>query len=352
MDSLHGMTREKIAAALEAHGEKPFRAAQILSWIYEKRIEDFDKMSDLSLSLREVCSRLFKLSSLKEAERVHSQDGETTKFLWELSDGKFVESVLIYAPDRRTVCVSSQVGCPARCAFCASGKKGLMRNLTIGEIVEQVYHIDQYLREKQDRVTNVVFMGMGEPFENYDTVAQAIRFLIDPKRFGFSQRRITVSTVGIVEGIHRFSKEDFKVNLVLSLHAPNQHIRQKIIPFARKYSLESVLDAMLHYAQETGRDITYEYTLMDGINNREEDALELARLVRGHPCTINLIPYNPVEGLRLKRPEKESIETFKNILVENDIPTTWRYTKGKDIAAACGQLALRERKSEPALSLI
>lgn len=344
MNSLHGLTQEEIKEILSARGEKPFRAGQLLSWLYEKRIDDFSKMSDLGKALRVTCDELFSTRSIKEIERVDSLDGETTKFLWELSDGKLVESVLIYAPDRRTVCVSSQVGCPARCAFCASGKKGLIRNLTAAEIVEQVYWIDQFLRGKNEKVSNVVFMGMGEPFENYDTVTQAIRFLIDPKRFGFSQRRITVSTVGIIDKIYQFSKEDFKVNLVLSLHAPNQRIRQKIIPFARRYSIEGILESMLHYSQETGRDITYEYTLMKDINDKPEDAVELTRLIKGHPCTVNLIPYNPVEGLKLNRPEKEVIEEFRNILVEQGIPTTWRYTKGKDIAAACGQLALRENK--------
>lgn len=300
-------------------------------------------MTNLSKELRTKLSESFCLHSLKLKRAVDSEDGETTKFLWELSDEKLVESVLIRAPDRKTVCVSSQVGCPARCAFCASGKKGLVRNLGVGEILEQIILIDNYLKEKDDgHVSHIVFMGMGEPFENYDNVLASIRRIIDPKGLGLSQRRVTVSTVGLVEQIVRFAEEDLSVHLVLSLHAPTQDIRKKIIPYARKYALADLLGAMLYFAQKSGRDITYEYTLMEGINDHIEHAKELAKLVKGHPCTVNLIPYNPVEGLRLHRPSKEAIEDFRQVLIDAKIPTTWRYTKGKDIAAACGQLALQE----------
>jgi 23S rRNA (adenine2503-C2)-methyltransferase len=215
-------------------------------------------------------------------------------------------------------------------------------NLEAAEIFEQVYHIDRYLHEKGERVSHVVFMGMGEPFENYDNVLKTIHLLMDPMRLNLSQRRITVSTVGVVEGIHRFMNEDLKVNLVLSLHAPNQHIRKKIIPYSRKYPLEDILKAMTAFAKATKRDITYEYTLIQGINDAPEHAEELADLLRGQPCTVNLIPYNPVPGLNLKRPEKEAIEEFRAILASHQIVATWRYTKGKDIAAACGQLAMKE----------
>ena len=258
-----------------------------------------------------------------------------------------VESVLICSKERRTVCVSSQVGCPARCAFCASGKEGLLRNLNAAEIFEQVYQTDLFLHQKGERVSHVVFMGMGEPFENYDNVLKAIFLLNDPLRLNISQRRITVSTVGVVEGIRRFMKEDLNVNLVLSLHAPNQHIRKKIIPYSRKYPLEDILSAMVAFSRESKRDITYEYTLIEGINDKPEHAEELAALLQGQQCTVNLIPYNPVPGLSLKRPEKEAIEEFRRILISNEIVTTWRYTKGKDIAAACGQLALKENTSSP-----
>jgi 23S rRNA (adenine2503-C2)-methyltransferase len=345
MISFHSLSLEDCADALTKEGEKPFRAKQIFQWVYGRREIDWDKMTDLGGSLREKLKRIFSLSALKSRRTLQSKDEETIKFLWELSDGKLVESVLILSSDRRTVCVSSQVGCPARCAFCASGKEGLVRNLSAEEIFEQVYEIDRYLHQKGERVSHVVFMGMGEPFENYDNVVKAIRLLIDPSRLNLSQRRITISTVGVIEGIQRLTQENVHVNLVLSLHAPNQHIRKKIIPYARKYALEDVLEAMIAFSKTSKRDITYEYTLIAGINDKKEHAQELGRLLKGQQCCVNLIPYNPVEGLQLERPEKSVIEEFRQILSSYKIVTTWRYTKGKDIAAACGQLALQEAQS-------
>lgn len=335
-------TEEELGRKLVQIGEKSFRAKQIFEWIYQKGITDWDKMTNLSQNSRDAFARELSLSSLTLKQTQDSQDGETTKFLWQLKDGKLVESVLIYAPDRQTVCVSSQVGCPARCAFCASGKEGLLRNLSTGEIVAQVYWIDRFLREKGLKVTNVVFMGMGEPLENFDAVVKAIRLLSSESGFHLSSRRITVSTVGVVEGIIKLADMGMKVNLVLSLHAPNQHIRKKIIPYARKYPLEIVLDAMRYYASKSKRDITYEYTLIAGINDAEEHAEELGNLLKGQQCTVNLIPYNPIIGLRLNRPDKRVIEAFREILEEKKLIVTWRYTKGTDIAAACGQLALQK----------
>lgn len=345
MIPLHSLSQQACADVLVKEGEKPFRAKQIFQWVYEKKECDWDKMTDLGAALREKLKGLFSLACLKERRALHSKDEETIKFLWELVDGKLVESVLILSQDRRTVCVSSQVGCPARCAFCASGKEGLIRNLSAEEIFEQVYQIDRFLHQKGERVSHVVFMGMGEPLENYDNVLQAVRLLIDPARLNISQRRITISTVGVVEGIERLAQEELHVNLVLSLHAPNQHIRKKIIPYARKYELSDVLNAMTDFAKQSKRDITYEYTLIAGINDKPEHAQELGRLLKGQQVCVNLIPYNPVEGLRLERPEKEVIEEFRDILSSYKIVTTWRYTKGKDIAAACGQLALQEKQN-------
>lgn len=326
---------------MEKSEEKPFRAAQIFDWIYAKGATSFSSMSNLSKPLRAKLDANFNFPVLKCLRMLHSEDGETIKFLWELPDQKRVESVLIMSEDRRTVCVSIQVGCPARCAFCASGKEGLKRNLTPAEVVEQVLHINRFLQEKGERVSHIVFMGMGEPLENYDTLVSAIEIFNSPDAFNISQRRITVSTVGVVEGIQKLALEQFKVNLVLSLHAPNQHLRKKIIPYARRYSLEEILIAMDEYASLTKRDITYEYTLLADLNDKKEHAEELATLLKGKQCTVNLIPYNPVDGLSLRRPEKEEIEMFRAILEEAGLNVTWRYTKGKDIAAACGQLALQ-----------
>jgi 23S rRNA (adenine2503-C2)-methyltransferase len=340
--SFHDLSEEDFCSFLEEKGEKAYRVDQILQWVYSRGVCKWESMLNLPLSLREQLSAQFSLRALQEIRQEVSANQETIKFLWKLSDGQLVESVLIIAPQRRTVCVSSQVGCPARCSFCASGKKGLLRNLTAGEIVEQVYHTQTFLKQKGERVSHIVFMGMGEPFANMDAVLKAIRFLSDPKRLGISQRKMTVSTVGIVEGIERFTEENLQVSLALSLHAPNQTLRQRLIPYARKYSLDAILAAMLAFAEKSGRDITYEYTLLAGINDQPEHARELANLLRGHPCTVNLIPYNPIDGIHFKRPSKDAVDTFRSILQAHNIPSTQRYTKGKDIQAACGQLSLQQ----------
>jgi 23S rRNA (adenine2503-C2)-methyltransferase len=342
MEEFCSFTLEEFKTWMKEKGHQPFRAGQVYDWIYDKDVLSFEGMTNLGKELRSKLAESLGFPILKLLRTLDSEDGQTIKFLWELPDRKRVESVLILSGDRRTVCISCQVGCPARCAFCASGKEGLIRNLSPAEIVEQVLHINRFLKGKGERVSHLVFMGMGEPLENYDAVVKSIQIFNSPEAFNISQRRITVSTVGVVEGIQKLAKEDLKVNLVLSLHAPNQHIRKKIIPYARKYALEEILFAMDNYASETKRDITYEYTLMADINDQREHAEELSELLKGKQCTVNLIPYNPVDGLHLRRPEKETIEDFKAILEDAGINTTWRYTKGKDIAAACGQLALQK----------
>jgi 23S rRNA (adenine2503-C2)-methyltransferase len=353
MQNFHQISLEDFTSWCKQQGEKPFRAKQVYEWVYQKTVASFEEMTNVSLSFRELLAENFSLNSLEFVKTETSKDEQTVKFLWRLFDGKLVESVLIFAPGRRTVCVSSQVGCPAKCAFCASGREGLLRNLSASEIFEQVYLIELWLRDRGDQegrnVTNIVYMGMGEPLENYEAVVGSLRMLFDPLKFGFSERRITISTVGVVEGIKKLTKEEIKVNLVLSLHAPNQHVRKKIIPYARRYELSSVLEAIRGYVHMTKRDTTYEYILIAGINDQKEHAVELAELVKNDACTVNLIPYNPVEGLSLQRPEGEAVEMFKEVLERKGIVTTWRYTKGKDIAAACGQLAL---KKESPLAII
>lgn len=336
------LTCEELAGWLKAQGEKEFHAKQLFDWVYVKGVLEWDKMSNLSKDLRQKLREHLRLPILELVRVLPSTDLETYKFLWRLPEGSLVESVLICSGDRRTVCVSSQVGCPARCAFCASGLQGFIRNLRPAEIVEQVLQINQWLAEKNERVCHIVYMGMGEPLKNYDSVVKSIRLLSDPTTLNISQRRITVSTVGIVEGIKRLSDEELKVSLVLSLHAPNQHIRQKIIPYARKYPLDNIMEAMDEYSMKTKRDITFEYTLIAGVNDHPDHAQELSHLLKGRQCTVNLIPYNPVPGIRLKRPEKKAVKSFRTVLFGCRIPNTCRYTKGDDIAAACGQLAMQE----------
>jgi 23S rRNA (adenine2503-C2)-methyltransferase len=345
------LTYVELAAWLKTQGEKEFHARQLFNWVYEKHVTDWEQMTNLSKELRQKLSKMLRLPLLELVRIQPSSDLETYKFLWKLSDGKLVESVLILSGERRTVCVSSQVGCPAKCAFCASGKQGFFRNLRPAEISEQVLHINNWLAERGERVSHVVYMGMGEPLKNYDSVVNSIRWLSDPNILNISQRRITVSTVGIVEGIKRLSLEDLKVNLVLSLHAPNQRIRIKIIPYARKYPLDDILQAMDEYSAKTKRDITFEYTLIEGINDHPDHAQELAHLLKGKQCTVNLIPYNPVMGIKLKRPSKKSIKMFRSVLFGCKVVNTCRYTKGDDIAAACGQLALHENQTQKTASV-
>ncbi len=336
-----GLSSEEIKKNCLDLGEKPFRSKQLTDWVYQKGILDPSKMGNLSKVFKEKLEKDIVFSSLNLCEINHSDDEETLKFLWRIPSGNLVESVLISSGSRRTVCISSQVGCPVRCAFCASGKKGLIQNLSAGQIVEQVVRINQFLYEKGERVSHLVFMGMGEPLENYEAVIKAIKILIDKNLYGISPRRITLSTAGVVPAIGKLLNEKLNINLALSLHAPNQQIRKRIIPYARKYQLNEVLSSVRTYAKDSKRDITYEYILIEGLNDAKKDALELAQLIKNDQCTVNLIPYNPVLGITFKRPPKERIEAFRDILVQKKIKVTWRYTKGKDIAAACGQLAIK-----------
>lgn len=342
MTNFCDLTYEELLDWVKQQEGKDFQARQLLSWVYEKFQFDFDQMTNISKDFRLILQKQLKLPTLELVKVQPSDDLETYKFLWKLNEGNFVESVLICSGDRRTVCVSSQVGCPAKCAFCASGKQGFIRNLRPSEIVEQVLHINQWLQAKNERVSHIVYMGMGEPLKNYDPVVRSIRILSDPKLLNISQRRITVSTVGIVEGIKRLSTEELKVSLVLSLHAPNQRIRQKIIPYARKYPLEEIMSAMDEYSAKTKRDPTYEYILISEVNDHPDHAHELSHLLHGKQCSVNLIPYNPVPGIHLQRPDKKAIKEFRSVLFGSKIVNTCRYTKGDDIAAACGQLALQE----------
>lgn len=350
MQSIYTLTLQELKMLFKHQDEQEFRANQLLDWVYQKGVLSWEAMSNLSKTLKSKLESHVCITDLQLMKVTESEDFETYKFLWKLKTGELIESVLICSGERRTVCISTQVGCPAKCAFCASGKQGFFRNLSTEEIVEQVVQIHAWLVKKGERVSHVVYMGMGEPLKNYEAVVQSIHILSDPDLLNLSERRITVSTVGIVEGIQRLSQEGLKVNLVLSLHAPNQHLRQKIIPYARKYPLEDILAAMDQYALATKRDITYEYILLAGINDHPDHAWELAQLLRGKQCTVNLIPYNPVAGLKLRRPDKHAVKEFRSVLYGCKIVNTCRYTKGDDIAAACGQLALQEQPQMTTLS--
>lgn len=333
---------DELKEFLHSIEQKPYRAAQIYDWIWKKQVLDPLKMKNIGKDLQEQLRSSWKCELLQLLQREDSQDKETEKFLFKLHDGLCIESVLIRSFSRNTVCISSQVGCPIGCTFCASGKNGCLRDLHAAEIVAQVLFIQKYLHDQGQAIHNIVYMGMGEPLRNYEQVVSSIKMLIDPERGGFSRRRITLSTVGIIENITRLTEEDLGINLALSLHAPSQELRQKIIPYIRRYSLKDLLTAVDRYQEKTGRDITYEYILIDSINDRAKDAYDLCRLLAGKRGCVNLIPYNPIPGMEYKKPSKESVRKFCEILEEAHIPHTCRYTKGDDIAAACGQLALRK----------
>jgi len=335
-----GLLEKELEECILQEKEAPYRKEQLSHWVYRKGITDYATMGNIPQTLKDVFTHKVKLNLLKLNDVKRSCDNETVKFVWQLPEGDKIESVLLCSEERRTVCVSSQVGCAARCAFCASGQNGLKRNLSAAEIVEQVVQIHSYLLKQNRVVTHIVFMGMGEPFDNYHSVVQALKILICPKLFGISPRKITLSTVGIISGIENFTKEKVYINLALSLHAPNQALRQKIVPSARKYPLKDILHSVRNYAQRSKRNITYEYVLISGVNDRRKQAYELVRLLKDECCCVNLIPFNPISGVHLKRPEKKSIEIFRTILFDGGVRNTWRYTKGKDIVAACGQLTL------------
>ena len=315
-------------------GEKPFRGKQLYQWLHKHLADSTEEMSNLSRSFREALDRECIIKNTQIARQQVSADG-TAKFLLELADGNHVESVLMKYKHGNSVCISTQAGCRMGCRFCASTVGGLVRNLAVSEMLEQVYQIQRLTGE---RVSNVILMGIGEPLDNYDNVVKFIRMLSDEHGLNISQRNITLSTCGLVEGIRRLAKEQLVITLAISLHAPNDTIRKELMPVAERYSIEEILAACKDYLKDTRRRITFEYSLVDGKNDAPGQAEELARRLKGILCHVNLIPLNPVEGRLGERSRKEWITAFKNILEKNNINVTVRREMGRDIDAACGQL--------------
>lgn len=315
-----------------------YRLKQIEEVIYRDGITDWDKATALPLKLREELKNGCPLDI--DAEVFESRDGGTVRILMTLVDGSKIESVLMKHRDRFTVCVSSQVGCSLRCDFCATGAMGMKRNLTENEIVEQVLFFSRYIKEHyniEDRVTNVVFMGMGEPFLNYDAVISAARAINDEKKFNIGARKISISTSGIVDGIEKLASEDLQLNLAISLHAPNNKMRSRLMPINKKHRIEDIFEAVDNYIAKTSRQVMIEYILIKGINDSTENALELADLVRGRLCVVNVIACNPVGTY--KPSPTEIIEEFIATLEGAGVKVIQRYRFGTDINAACGQLA-------------
>jgi len=338
---------EGLTAFCEQLGEKRFRAVQLFRWIHQKGAARFDEMTDLAKSLREKLPSVCHIADLPVLSRQDSVDG-TIKWLFDVRDGNAVETVFIPEDDRGTLCISSQAGCAVGCRFCSTGHQGFSRNLTTGEILAQLWHAEYFLRKHLNTservITNVVMMGMGEPLQNYNALVPALRAMLDDHGYGLSRRRVTVSTSGVVPMIDRLA-QDCPVALAVSLHAPIDELRDSLVPLNRKYPIAELLDACLRYLPAAPRDfITFEYCMLDGVNDQPEHAQQLLKLVRHHgergvPCKINLIPFNPFPDSGLKCSPRAVVLRFGQILNEGGLVTTVRKTRGDDIDAACGQLA-------------
>lgn len=328
----------ELLAWLATHGEKKFRLAQIRKWLTQRRISSFEEMTDLSAVLRQKLADSFRLTTFEKVGHQIATD-QTEKLLLKLHDGELVECVLMRDPGRRTVCISTQVGCAMGCVFCASGLLGVKRDLTAEEIYEQVLALHRQMQD-DEKITNVVVMGIGEPLANYENLMQALEFLTADDGFGLGARRITVSTVGLPKQIRRFAQSGKQFNLAVSLHAPNDELRTRIVPVNNGTGLNEILSAADEFFRRTGRRVSYEYVLLAGVNDGTTHAEELARLLRGRNAHVNLIPMNGVTELLLTAPGEPATRQFCSILEQRGVQATIRKRKGADIDAACGQLRL------------
>lgn len=347
MINLYNYSLEKLEELMLSLQEKKYRATQLFKRIYEKRVTSFDEMSDVSKSFREVLNRDFCLVKPKIHKEQRSKDG-TIKLLLELEDGDKVETVLMRYNYGNAVCVSSEVGCNMGCAFCASGLLKKKRELLVSEMIGQVLVIDDILKAEgnNERVTHVVVMGTGEPFDNYENVMDFIRILNHPHGLAIGARHITVSTCGIVPKIYDYAKEGLQINLAISLHAPSDEIRKKIMPISFKYPMNELMEAVKYYEKNAGRRVTFEYILLNGINDSKEDAKKLAKLIKGTLAYVNLIPYNSVDENKYKRSDDKSVRDFMDTLIKCGVNATIRREFGSDIDAACGQLRAKDEKEQ------
>jgi 23S rRNA (adenine2503-C2)-methyltransferase len=333
-----------LESELESRGRQRFRARQLFAWIYKRGVVDIDAMSDLSRDLRAALLETFTLVTPVLDRRERSNDG-TEKFLLRLTDGAHIESVFIPDTPAMTLCISTQVGCAMACAFCLTGKMGLVRNLTAGEIVGQVRVLVNALNLR-DVPFNIVLMGMGEPLHNYDETMKALRILCDEHGFALPPRRITLSTVGLLPQLERLAREPIMPNLAISLHAPTDVQRGELVPVNRKYGVDDIIAACKRFPLKKRSRITFEYVLLAGVNDRPEDARRLARLLAGVKAKVNLIPLNAAPGIPFERPSDDAIDRFARIVAEKDVVVSVRKSRGRDIRAACGQLIVEgTRKS-------
>ncbi|MDQ4078953.1 MAG: 23S rRNA (adenine(2503)-C(2))-methyltransferase RlmN [Chloroflexota bacterium] len=341
--NLYNLTPDEMEAFVVSLGQPPFRAQQLWNWLYRQLATSFDEMSNLPKPFRETLKGQATLGTLQEVAEIQSSDGHTQKWLLELPDQEKIEAVLMEYDVRNTACISVQVGCAYACAFCATGRMGLVRNLKAGEVVSQVVHVERELRQEgpfqgDHALTNIVFMGMGEPLANYNEMIKAIRILNDPDGLNIGARRMTLSTVGLVPAIRRLAEEPIQVNLAVSLHSPINEIRSELIPINRQYPVEVLMEAVTEYIEETGRRVTFEYSMINEVNDTPEQAHALGQMLQGMLVHVNMIPLNPVPGSPWPASDPDRIERFAQILRSYGVPATVRMRRGIDVAAGCGQL--------------
>lgn len=335
---IKSLSYQELMTEIEKLGEKAFRGKQIYEWLHQKAVMDFDEMTNLSKALRQKLKEHYLIAPIRMLEKLESQDGYTTKFLFALGDGNVIETVLMKYKHGNSVCISSQVGCRMGCNFCASTLDGLTRNLSVSEMLGQIYAVQNI---KGERVSNVVVMGTGEPLDNYDNLVKFIRMLTDEYGYHISQRNITISTCGLVNKIRDLAKEKLQITLAISLHAPNDEVRKSLMPVANKYTIAEIMDACREYYETTGRRISFEYSLVKGVNDTKEYAEELGNLLRRKNCHVNLIPVNPIKERSYKNSDTGFVNNFKLTLEKFGINVTIRREMGRDIDAACGQLRKR-----------
>lgn len=338
MIDIKNLSKAELGRELERLGEKPYRATQIFRWLYKEGASSFDEMTDLSQDLRRKLSENFHITRLEILDSKRSKIDGTTKYLFKLEDGNTIETVFLPERSRATVCLSTQVGCKFGCSFCASAPYGFIRDLKASEIMDELLWV---IKENPSvRITNLVFMGIGEPFDNYDNVMRSIRIFNDKDGFHIGARKMTVSTCGLIPAIERFANEGLQVELSVSLHSADDGIRTKLVPVNKKYPASDLIKACKAYTEKTNRVVTFEYVLLKGVNSSEDDALKLARLLRGMKCKVNLISYNRITAEDRDLPSEVDINTFLDVLEKNNISATCRRSKGDDIAAGCGQLRI------------
>lgn len=336
---IYDLGLDDLSKKIRELGEPEYRAKQIWTALYQTFRTTPDEITTLPKNFREKLDQKFSFQALTPVRAIESSDGLTIKTLFRLVDGNYIEAVLMYYEDRRTLCISSQSGCGIGCSFCATGQMGFRRNLTSGEIVAQVMYYARYLAETDENVTNVVVMGMGEPFQNYDNVISALNRLNDPKAFGLGARRFTISTVGLVPKIKQFADEGYQYNLAISLHTVDDELRSKLIPINKKYPVNELISVCRYYVNKTSRRVTFEYALIEDVNDSIKDAEALSEKLRGMICHVNLIQLNPTKQFGEKGSSAEKAKTFCEVLEAHNISCTIRLRRGIEIQAGCGQLA-------------